>query len=554
MRFTSRAPVRNIGQIMNDDYKKQIEQLKDSIRIEDVIGAYVHLKHKASGKILGLCPFHDDSTPSMHVVAKKKYFKCFACDEGGDVFSFIQKKENCSFAEAVKIIRDRWGGPSFQNEQREGNSVPHKHKVIQHVRTEGSSGSNEHGDHGSDQHERRSVQHVRTEGSSVSGEHEDDGSVPLIMTAPQKFTPKPAPEEASPALLAAMEAANLNFLKTMSGHHPELAYKGDPAFEFAGVSHETHAPCLDFAGVKPAVPTGKYHPDCYGIVQTYVDFEVSMAGRSVPRGMERFAGRIIFPIRDENGRLVGFSGRITFDPTPEQKKKTSKYMNSSTSALFKKSHLLYGMHKAGNFIRNEGVAFLVEGYKDVIAMVAGGFPNTVAQCGAAFTQEQAQLLKKYTKRVAVLMDADERGRDIAAAAIQMLQKNGIQTSDLVLPKGDDPDSLFRRLGRQAFRVIVRESQLSDQLQVARADALQKGIQADGIQATTSPNEEIQLGSDRPRLKVKEQELQIQIRSLNNKRFLTGPGPDRVLLNTELMKLRSQLSEVSKQLNRPAVWY
>ena len=97
---------------MSTDYKEKINELKDSLRIEDVIGAYVHLEHKAGGKCLGICPFHDDSHPSMSVHKGKQIFKCFSCDVGGDVFAFIQKREQCSFVDAVKILRERFAGGS----------------------------------------------------------------------------------------------------------------------------------------------------------------------------------------------------------------------------------------------------------------------------------------------------------------------------------------------------------------------------------------------------------------------------------------------------------
>lgn len=221
---------------------------------------------------------------------------------------------------------------------------------------------------------------------------------------------------------------------------------------------------MKLSGVKAVEPSGKYHPDCHGIAQTYINYEVGMAGMSVIHGFSAMAGRIIFPIRDAGGRLVGFAGRTTFNPTQEEKKHVQKYLNSKSDGLYKKSETLYGLFQAGNAIRNEGFCFLNEGYKDVLSMVAAGYPNSVAQCGAAFTNEQALLLKQYTNRVAVLMDADERGREIAAKAIHVLQSNGLQTCDLVLPPGEDPDSLFRRLGRQSFRAIIRESQLTDQIQ------------------------------------------------------------------------------------------
>ncbi|OCW94393.1 hypothetical protein A9168_06630, partial [Macellibacteroides sp. HH-ZS] len=472
----------------------------------------------------------------------------FACDAGGDVFSFIQQYERCSFVDAVKLLRERWG----------------------------------------------------------------NGSEPLVMHTPRKVEKKPVVELTS-AQQEAIEAANIRFLKSLSGFHPEVASQYDPYFA------QTNGTGLDkpmdsemkLSGVKAVEPSGKYHPDCHGIAQTYIDYEVGMAGMSVTHGFSAMAGRIIFPIRDAGGRLVGFAGRTTFNPTQEEKKQVQKYLNSKSDGLYKKSETLYGLFQAGNAIRNEGFCFLNEGYKDVLSMVAAGYPNSVAQCGAAFTNEQALLLKQYTNRVAVLMDADERGREIAAKAIHVLQSNGLQTCDLVLPPGEDPDSLFRRLGRQSFRAIIRESQLTDQIQstTPKSDAHQHGslqyetrnqaacdiptiskdephLQAvksnnqqshlvesdtslntpDSIMGrkeavvqgqeipTEAPEEFGTLISDRPRLEAREAELRKQIGKLYDKRFITGAGPDRIQLNIDLMHLHTQLKQIGKQLNRPKVWY
>ena len=487
---------------MSTDYKEKINELKDSLRIEDVIGAYVHLEHKAGGKCVGICPFHDDSHPSMNVHKGKQIFKCFSCDVGGDVFAFIQKREQCSFVDAVKILRERFAG----------------------------------------------------------------GSVPLIMHTPVKVQSKPK-LELTPAQQEALEAQNHRFLLTLYCFHPELADVGElaevPDLDISrddsknvgsiGTNYnDSKGSSSNLTGVKAIEPSGKYHPDCRGIAQTYVDFEVGMAGRSVPHGFAAMAGRIIFPIRDANGRLVGFAGRTTFNPTQEQKKYVKKYMNSSSDGLYKKNETLYGLFQASNAIRNEGFCFLNEGYKDVLAMVAAGYPNSVAQCGAAFTNDQALLLKKYTSRVAVLMDADERGRNIAAEAIKVLQKNGIQTCDLVLPPGEDPDSLFRRLGRKSFRAIIRESQLTDQIQSTTPKVVE--ILQPKVETEVKVQEEVMLASDRPRLEAREVELQQQIDKLYTKRFITGSGPDRIQLNIDLMNLHSQLKQIAKQLNRPKVWY
>ncbi len=477
---------------MNDNSKEEIAKLKEALNIEDVIGTYVELEYKLGGKCLGLCPFHDDSTPSMHVHTGKQIFKCFACNEGGDVIAFISKIKSCTFAEAVNLLRQEWCN---------GSTPP-----PQHI-------------------ERREKARAQ----------------------------KPA---ATPAQLAAMEAENVKFMRSMYGHHPALA--------------RIHEVKLDDDSWMDG---NKYHPDCSDITQTYVDFEVSQAKSTVPSAFKAMRGRIVFPIRDENNRLVAFAGRTTQTITDENRSYTPKYVNSQTSDLYNKSRTLYGLHLAGEPIRTETFAFLTEGYKDTLAMVAAGFKNTVAQCGAAFTDDHAELLKRYTKRVAVLMDADDRGREIAAAAITVLHRHGMQTSELLLPPGEDPDSLFRRLGKHAFRTIVAESQLTGHLQALKestgmdlASFVSSNPSSMSEEASHNPlynpeangadgNSELSLlQSDRPRLMAREQELQHQMRKLGSKRFLFGQGPERMQINTELMKLRSQLSEVSKQLNRPVVWY
>ena len=505
--------------------KEEIAKLKEAVNIEDVIGTYVELEYKLGGKCLGLCPFHDDSTPSMHVHTGKQIFKCFACNEGGDVIAFISKIKSCTFAEAVNLLRQEWC----------------------------------------------------------------NGSTPPLQQIARREKAKQKPA-ATPVQLAAMEANNVKFMRSMYGFFPPLATLGDlmkagntglvddtgsivntelvnDARLMGNAVLENDTALLNSNGLnnhyKPEhyswMEGGKYHPDCADITQAYVDFEVSQAGSTVPSAFKAMRGRIVFPIRDENNRLVAFAGRTTQTITEENRKYTPKYVNSETSDLYNKSRTLYGLHLAGEPIRTETFAFLTEGYKDTLAMVAAGFKNTVAQCGAAFTDDHAELLKRYTKRVAVLMDADDRGREIAAAAIAVLHRHGMQTSELLLPPGEDPDSLFRRIGKHAFRTIVAESQLTGHLQAIRESTgvdLASFVLDSSLQSPEADEADIisTMQSDRPRLMAREQELQHQMRKLGSKRFLFGQGPERMQINTELMKLRSQLSEVSKQLNRPVVWY
>ncbi|MCK9414999.1 MAG: CHC2 zinc finger domain-containing protein [Prolixibacteraceae bacterium] len=264
----------------------------------------MQLENKTGGNYLGLCPFHDDTSPSMHVHTGKQIFKCFACNEGGDVIAFISKIKSCSFAGAVNLLRQQWC----------------------------------------------------------------NGSVPPAQHILRREKAKEQKPPASPAQLAAMEANNVKFMRSLHGFHPHLASVGDIRLvEDTGLEDLTW------------MEGGKYHPDCRGIAQTYVDYEVGMAVASVPREFKAMAGRIVFPIRDENNRLVAFAGRTTKTITEENKKYIRKYMNSESSDLYNKSRTLYGLHMAAEAIRTETFAFLTEGYKDTLAMVAAGFKNTVAQ-------------------------------------------------------------------------------------------------------------------------------------------------------------------------------
>ncbi len=161
----------------------------------------------------------------------------------------------------------------------------------------------------------------------------------------------------------------------------------------------------------------------------------------------RFRGRLIFPIADIRGRVVGFGGRMLGEGEP-------KYLNSPESAVFHKGSLLYGLDRARTAIRTEGLAILVEGYVDAIRVQAGGIVNAVAPLGTALTAEQARLLRRYTRQVAVAYDADTPGLRSTFRAADELLRQGASVSVLTLPPGEDPDTLVRRGGAAAFQELL----------------------------------------------------------------------------------------------------
>ena len=182
----------------------------------------------------------------------------------------------------------------------------------------------------------------------------------------------------------------------------------------------------------------------------YLDFEVGQSPVNVPKEWYAMRNRVIFPIRDEAGQLIAFAARRLADGNPDE----PKYINTSTAGGYKKSDHLYALNRAKEAIVREGFVFVVEGYKDAIAMHAAGLTNTVALCGTALTGGQVELLKRYTGHLCLLLDGDKPGRD-AARKIALSQEAVFpEIQVLYLPEGEDPDSLFRRHGREVFVALI----------------------------------------------------------------------------------------------------
>lgn len=236
----------------------------------------------------------------------------------------------------------------------------------------------------------------------------------------------------------------------------------------------------------------RYDPGCEGLGMGYLDFEVGFAPKpAVYRGEGIFRpmlDRVIFPLRDENGLLVGFSARHRTLLAPGEKwgKDSPKYINSAASVLFRKGEVLYGLYRAKKAIRRAGYAILVEGYKDVIAMHVAGFEQTVGLGGVELTQGHIGLLEDLCTRVVVLTDGDEPGRRAASKIVTALQTVGFGTLALSLPEGEDPDSLFRSLAAEGLAVFIQSllvppellaplpAQLSQQMPPEEGDVVSEG--------------------------------------------------------------------------------
>lgn len=219
------------------------------------------------------------------------------------------------------------------------------------------------------------------------------------------------------------------------------------------------------------------------LTPTWLDFGVGTSPAMVVGEWKAMRNRLVFPIRDEEGILVGFGARRLTE-TPG----SPKYINSPTSELYRKNEILYGLHIARKVIREKQYAILVEGYKDVLAMHAAGFRNTVALCGTALCDGHIALLKKYTSRVLVMLDADTAGRKASEKAVYLLRMQGIRAYGVELPEGEDPDSLFRLWGKDRFTGYLRKKLVQDSPseEALLLERIRTGIQTlSGITDTTN---------------------------------------------------------------------
>ena len=333
--------------------KQEIQELKASLSIREVIGRYVTL-NRVGHRWMGLCPFHGDRHPSLSVNEEKGSFVCYACGERGDVFAFVSKVENVGFIEAAKKL-----------------TIDNVNKLTV-----------------------------------------DDGQLPILEKEKGRGGNVDAKRDVEKLTIEKMSIENEVFLTSLM---PAVSGNSD-------------------------------------LTPTWLDFGVGQSPFMVPKNWWSMRNRLVFPVRDEEGRLVGFAGRWLSGEDEEK-----KYVNSRTSELYQKSKLLYGLYEGREAIRREGSVFLVEGYKDVLAMHAAGFKHTVGLCGTILSNEHIALLKRYATSVRVMLDADKAGRKGTEEIIPALIGEGLEAVRISLPEGDDPDLLFRRLGKEAFVAYVHEA-------------------------------------------------------------------------------------------------
>jgi DNA primase len=381
-----------------------VDEIKDRVDVVEFISQYVPLK-KAGRNYKGLCPFHADTSPSFIVFPEGQRWHCFgACGTGGDVFTFLMKRENLDFSEALRLLAQRAG----------------------------------------------------------------------ITLAPRTGQQKEKDERGD--LLREINLAAAQYFQHLLLHSPQ-AQGAREYLERRQMREETWG----------RFQLGYSLPDWEALARHlqgkgYQEADVLASGLTVEREggghYDRFRGRLVFPIHDGRGRVVGFGGRALDDSTP-------KYVNTPQTPLFDKSSILYGLHLAKDAIRAQGLAVIVEGYMDVLMAHQHDYRNVVASMGTALTESQVAALRRLTKSFTLAMDADAAGQEASLRGLEVVkQAYGIEHRQspearetyrhiwlkkyvdsnikiIVLPEGLDPDEVIKQDPGRWARLVEEALPLMD---------------------------------------------------------------------------------------------
>ena len=359
--------------------KQTVDEILETARVEEVVGDFVNLK-KRGANLLGLCPFHNEKTPSFTVSPAKGIYKCFGCGKAGGAANFIMDHEHYTYPEALKYLADKYNIEIEEEEQ----------------------------------------------------------SAEQIQQANEK-------ESLFIVTQFAAEYFQQQLKETENGRAIGLSY-----FKERGFREETiekfklgYSPDEWEAFTKAALDKG-YKLD-------YLE-KTELTIVKGEKHFDRFKGRVMFPIQNISGRVIGFGGR-----TLSADKKTAKYLNSPESEIYHKSRVLYGLNLAKKTIIEKDLCYLVEGYTDVISFHQNGVENVVASSGTSLTTEQIRLIKRYTPNITILFDGDTAGIKAAFRGIDMILEEGMNVKVLAFPEGEDPDSFARSKSTEELSSFLKEN-------------------------------------------------------------------------------------------------
>jgi DNA primase len=389
----------------------KLEEVRTRADIVEVIGAHVRLK-RAGRNFVGLCPFHNEKTPSFSVNAERGFFHCFGCGAGGTVFNFVMRTEGLSFPEAIESLARRYG-----------------------------------------------------------------------VTLPERGAETgPGAGERDAALRANQIAAD--FFVHVLWKTPD----GAAAREYLsarGVAAETARTfMLGFAPERPANLAGAL--DRRGLLAAAVRLGLVKQDSAGTRDM--FRGRLMFPIRDGQGRVLAFGGRVLDQRLP-------KYINSPESPLYSKSRNVYGLYEARAAIASADRAIVVEGYLDAIAVWQAGFKETVASLGTALTVDQLRLVGRQTRNVLACFDGDAAGRKASLRALEIFLAAGLLGRGIFIPPGFDPDTFIKERGAEAFAELIASAQLLVDYFLESLQPMARGSIDQKVEAAKRIGEKLKLIAD-----------------------------------------------------------
>ncbi len=369
--------------------RNTVDKIIETAHVEEVVGEFITLK-KRGANLLGLCPFHGEKTPSFTVSPVKGIYKCFGCGKAGNSVNFVMDHLQLSYPEALK-----WLAKKYNIEVVEREITP----------------------------EEREQQTERA-------------SMLIVMQYAQRYFTE--------TMMSTDEGKSIGL-----GYFKERSLRDDIIQKFQlGYSLEERN-AFTIAAVK-----GGYMPKYLAKTGMSILSNRYVEGKEITQSdlFDRYAGRVMFPIQDDGGRVVAFGGR-----TLSSDKKTAKYINSPETEIYNKSKILYGLWLGKKAIQDKDSCYLVEGYMDVIAMHQAGIENVVASSGTSLTVDQIKSIHRFTKNIVVLYDGDEAGQKASNRAIPLLLEEGMNVKLLQFPANDDPDSYSRKVTIQEFQDYIENN-------------------------------------------------------------------------------------------------
>ncbi len=375
--------------------QNSIQQILSRIDIVEIVGSFVKLK-KRGANYLGLCPFHNEKTPSFTVSPSKEIYKCFGCGRSGNSISFLMEHEKYSYVEAL-----RWLAAKYNVEIEESETSP-EYKQQQQVAD----------------------------------------SLYIINNFAQKYF--------TGALFNSEEGQDvaLSYLKER-GFREEVIRK----FQL-GYNPEARD------GFTKAALASQYSLD-------YLQ-KTGLVNVRDGNAYDNYRGRIIFPIHNQSGKVLGFGARII-----RSNDKAPKYINSPENEIYVKSKILYGSYFARQAIDKADECLLVEGYTDVVSLHQAGIENVVASGGTSLTPDQLRLIKKYTNNLTIIYDGDSAGIKAALRGLDLALEESLNVKLVLIPDNEDPDSYVNKVGTGAFIDFINTGKkdfILFQLDIALKDA------------------------------------------------------------------------------------